>query len=265
MMPELKFLPVTKAFNRIGATTEKGKPYKTARGISVSADRRHFRFWDDEVVFHDDDTMELHRPPPQDSMWRFESQGEAFYKALVDARESGDSIYVMINRRGGKDQDGNSVAKAAAPVLTAAGLPAPGRVLLVDHASGESRVRLSLSATSEEATVFTDQFDAYESPVSETEVPSRRFTRSLEVRLRVLTRADGRCERPSCRAPAFETQGGVYLETHHVVPLSENGRDSTNNVVALCPNCHRMAHHWIDRSTIRSELLEWLQYVDFGT
>lgn len=263
-MPELRFLPVTAAFNRIGATTKQGEPYETARGISVSADKRHFRFWEDELVWHDDHTMELHRPPAGNSTWRFEPQGKAFYKAIVEAHESATSIYVMINRRGGRDQDDNSVATAAAPVLTSAGLPAPGRVLFVDSTSGEVRVRLSLSATPEGTSFFTDQFDTYEAPVSQTETQARRFTRNPSVRFRVLDRAAGICERPSCRAPGFETLSGVYLETHHVIPLGENGRDSTDNVVALCPNCHRMAHHWIRREAVRTELREWLSRVHSG-
>ena len=34
-----------------------------------------------------------------------------------------------------------------------------------------------------------------------------------------------------------------FLEVHHIVPLSEGGEDSINNVVALCPNCHRKRHY----------------------
>jgi 5-methylcytosine-specific restriction protein A len=52
--------------------------------------------------------------------------------------------------------------------------------------------------------------------------------------------------------------GKVYLETHHVVPLHENGEDSVNNVVALCPNHHREAHHGERRAEIRRLLLSKL-------
>ncbi len=34
-----------------------------------------------------------------------------------------------------------------------------------------------------------------------------------------------------------------YLEVHHVIPLSEGGKDIIDNVVALCPNCHRKRHY----------------------
>ena len=41
-----------------------------------------------------------------------------------------------------------------------------------------------------------------------------------------------------------------FLETHHVEWLSEGGRDSIDNTVALCPNCHRKMHHIADKKDI---------------
>lgn len=57
------------------------------------------------------------------------------------------------------------------------------------------------------------------------------------------TRAAGKCEH--CHQPApFVTAAGLpFLEVHHIAPLSQNGPDHGSNVLALCPNCHRMAHH----------------------
>jgi 5-methylcytosine-specific restriction endonuclease McrA len=37
--------------------------------------------------------------------------------------------------------------------------------------------------------------------------------------------------------------GAYYLEVHHIIPLSENGEDSVDNAIALCPNCHRQEHY----------------------
>lgn len=68
-------------------------------------------------------------------------------------------------------------------------------------------------------------------------------------------RARGVCE--LCGTEGFRTAAGqVYLETHHVAPLSEGGLDQVSNVVALCPNDHRRAHHGSDRSDIRSRLTD---------
>lgn|GEM_PF-1027723 len=83
------------------------------------------------------------------------------------------------------------------------------------------------------------------------------LVRSRIVRDVVLQRAQGVCE--LCGEPGFTTkEGSVFLETHHVVPLSEGGADTVNNVAALCPNDHREAHYGARASAIREQLLKWL-------
>lgn len=54
----------------------------------------------------------------------------------------------------------------------------------------------------------------------------------------VYMRAEGKCELCGCNAP-FEYRGKPYLELEHIIPISEGGMDSINNIVAVCPNCHR--------------------------
>lgn len=39
------------------------------------------------------------------------------------------------------------------------------------------------------------------------------------------------------------SDGEVYLEVHHIQPLSEGGSDTLDNACALCPTCHRMMHY----------------------
>ena len=68
--------------------------------------------------------------------------------------------------------------------------------------------------------------------------------RNPDVRKWTLQQAKGRCE--LCRKPApFERSGGrgAFLEVHHVTRLADGGEDVPGNTVALCPNCHRMAHY----------------------
>ncbi|MEA3539246.1 MAG: HNH endonuclease signature motif containing protein [Pseudomonadota bacterium] len=68
------------------------------------------------------------------------------------------------------------------------------------------------------------------------------FVRDPKVREAALRRAGGRCEH--CGEPGFRrADGAVYLETHHIVPLHEEGPDRVDNVIALCPNDHREAHY----------------------
>lgn len=54
--------------------------------------------------------------------------------------------------------------------------------------------------------------------------------------------ADGKCQFCGNEAPFIDKQGAPYLEAHHVVRLADGGRDAMDNIVAICPNCHRKAH-----------------------
>jgi 5-methylcytosine-specific restriction protein A len=85
----------------------------------------------------------------------------------------------------------------------------------------------------------------------------RRCARLREI---VLDRANGICEGCSAVAP-FETKEGPYLEAHHVNQLSDDGEDTPDNVIALCPNCHRKAHHSIDRDAFQSVLKAHLESI----
>ena len=54
--------------------------------------------------------------------------------------------------------------------------------------------------------------------------------------------ADGVCDLCKEEAPFLSVNNEPYLESHHVKWLSHGGADSIDNVVALCPNCHRKMH-----------------------
>lgn len=259
-MPELQFMPVGKAFNRVGAVKADGTPYQQVRGVSVAATGRHFRFWEHDIVRRTEEQMELYRPPVAGPDWRFESAGRSFYHALLSAMNTSEPIFVTINRPAREVEDGPVIAKDAAPLLAQDGNPAPGRVTFVNPETGELKVVMDLRglpvATSGEG-AYVDQFTVAEAQVTRTERSTTTYSRSQEVRRRVLTRAAGLCER--CGIKGFRTAVGVYSETHHVVPLSESGRDSTDNVVALCPICHRAAHYALERDAIKQDLVRRLQ------
>ena len=71
---------------------------------------------------------------------------------------------------------------------------------------------------------------------------SYRVDRDANVRAYVLKLAGGKCE--FCGKTGFLTIGGLhYLETHHVIALAKEGRDTVDNVIALCPEHHREAHY----------------------
>lgn len=43
-------------------------------------------------------------------------------------------------------------------------------------------------------------------------------------------------------APFYDKNKEPYLEEHHVKRLADGGSDTMDNVVAVCPNCHRKLH-----------------------
>lgn len=65
-------------------------------------------------------------------------------------------------------------------------------------------------------------------------------------------RADGVCELCHEPAPFSDPFGSPYLESHHVDWLSRGGPDRIDNVVALCPNCHRKMHVLDDPGSLAS-------------
>lgn len=89
--------------------------------------------------------------------------------------------------------------------------------------------------------------------------PSARteFERSAAVVAYVKKRAGENCEMPGCKSTLFrKSDGSVYTEVHHVIPLAEGGDDSVENAAALCPNCHRAQHHAENKAELRETLAE---------
>jgi 5-methylcytosine-specific restriction protein A len=84
--------------------------------------------------------------------------------------------------------------------------------------------------------------------------PTKQYKRDPKVIEWVESRAEGRCELCDVTAPFARLDGTPFLEVHHVIPLSEDGPDTPENAVALCPNCHRLCHHGADRMKVTAEL-----------
>lgn len=109
---------------------------------------------------------------------------------------------------------------------------------------------------------FIDQFEINkDNPSVRKEAITLSFERSAAVRQFVLNRANGRCE--FCGVEGFTTSSGsIYLESHHIIPLSEGGLDNTKNVIALCPNHHRQAHYGYNRDNINQQFLKIIDSTD---
>lgn len=76
--------------------------------------------------------------------------------------------------------------------------------------------------------------------------------RDRRVRAEVLKRAEGACERRSCKD---RRSWPGFLDVHHI--LGADKSDRLWNCVALCPSCHREAHFAPDHDALNAELLEY--------
>ena len=60
--------------------------------------------------------------------------------------------------------------------------------------------------------------------------------------------AEGKCQYCGSDAPFIDKQGQPYLEAHHVIRMADGGKDAIDNMVAICPNCHRKVHVLEDKN-----------------
>lgn len=82
-------------------------------------------------------------------------------------------------------------------------------------------------------------------------VTSNQYVRDPYIAIYAKERAHGVCQLCHQKAPFCNSRNEPYLETHHIIWLSEGGADSVDNVVALCPNCHRKMHIINDDADVR--------------
>lgn len=164
---------------------------------------------------------------------------------------------ILSGKHSAKTNAGDSTSTVQFRQLDAA----PWRVESYSVQSG--KFRLVRGSSIDKPRLFFDQFTVNES-VPRKETMTSSFIRAPEVRSAVLKRAGGVCE--YCGAIGFSmANGGIYLETHHVIPLSEKGADQPSNVVAICADDHRKAHHSVARKSMRELLLAKLHsFVEKG-
>ena len=158
-------------------------------------------------------------------------------------------IVVLDGRRRNIDNPGERASHVSKRLLD----PARWTVTTYNWKTGECTVTRGTHR-------FVDQFSLQETErkPERREVSGLAFVRSSIVRSNVLVRANGRCE--WCGTTGFVmTDGRIYLETHHVIPLSEDGPDVESNVAGLCPNHHCEAHHGKNRGEMRKKMLERLK------
>lgn len=75
-------------------------------------------------------------------------------------------------------------------------------------------------------------------------VVSEVFVRNPHVVAEVIYRSKGICQMCNSPAPFKRADTGTpYLEVHHLKRLADDGHDTLENAIAVCPNCHRRAHY----------------------
>lgn len=180
-------------------------------------------------------------------VWK--NRAEKFDKIVRNAYQRSQSVRVIIND--GDPRKGNSKTEKASVVKFRILDPIPWSVTSYDDSSGEFVLTRGVQSPK-----TLDQFDLdteAETLAEKRRVSGEVFNRNPEVRRIVLQRANGKCE--FCGADGFKTSSGLlYLETHHIVPLSEGGPDTIYNVAAICPNHHREAHYGQNSDIIRETL-----------
>lgn len=69
------------------------------------------------------------------------------------------------------------------------------------------------------------------------------YSRSVYIREFARRISNGVCQLCDMDSPFHDKHGQPFLEVHHIHYLSNGGTDTIDNVIALCPNCHRKIHH----------------------
>lgn len=191
-------------------------------------------------------------------VWR--ARAEKLDLAIQEAAKNVLPIRAVIND--GEMRDADDPKAKASRVEYRLLDPVPWAVTSYDWKTGECTLTRGALAGR-----FVDQFSVQLEPETAVErrmVSGMAYVRDSALRSRALERAKGACE--YCAKPGFTmADGRVFLETHHVVPLSEGGTDSEDNVAAVCPNHHREAHHGARAADIRRTLLSRLRPPSIST
>lgn len=112
-----------------------------------------------------------------------------------------------------------------------------------------------------------EPYDADDGPVNKPEEKNAKgstsYKRDPNVSKEALRRAGYKCEINPSHTTFIVKAGHQFVEAHHLIPMAaqddfEYSLDVPENVVALCPNCHRKIHHGIleDKLTLFKSLFK---------
>ena len=93
--------------------------------------------------------------------------------------------------------------------------------------------------------------EASKHKVAPRQMTSTTYYRNPIIAKAAKERANGICQLCGKPAPFNDQDGRPYLESHHIVWLSQGGEDTVENTVALCPNCHKRMHVLKDEADVK--------------
>lgn len=94
------------------------------------------------------------------------------------------------------------------------------------------------------------------------------YYRDPQVRINAMIEANYKCELDNNHKTFIKSDGCKYIETHHIIPFSEQKNfkksiDVEDNMICLCPNCHKEVHYGKNREQLLKRIYKQRkQYFD---
>ena len=84
----------------------------------------------------------------------------------------------------------------------------------------------------------------------------KSYPRSQKAAQEALKKAKYKCEVDSSHFSFFKDSENMFLEAHHLIPMEyqdefNRSLDVPENIISLCPNCHRFIHHGVFEEKIK--------------
>jgi 5-methylcytosine-specific restriction protein A len=178
-----------------------------------------------------------------DELHLFENTDEAWQVVYVGQYEYADHFWERLPDTEGNMRDGVRFKLE----------PAGGSSVDLDTSNLDS---LSNDELYERAKVAGSPQTTAETTSSSTSSSRTTYSRSEVVKRYARRVADGVCQGCGEEAPFLNENGEPFLEVHHLYRRSDGGADDPDNVIALCPNCHRRVHYGQDGEEFNQELIE---------
>lgn len=131
-------------------------------------------------------------------------------------------------------------------------VPAGGTETDIDPGKIESDTLEELYERAIESTIDSNRSQ-------QTTSTTTNYSRSEIVKRYARARADGICRGCDEPAPFTGKNNEPFLEVHHMYRRSDGGLDHPDNVIAICPNCHRKVHEGKNGEAFNQQLIETVE------